>query len=379
MAPWTLGRFTRQWHQAMAAVWGRRNAALRPLLLTTLLITGVVGGVTLWLASQAWRGDIADTVLLVAVQGIAQMVALGPLGDTTVNVRRVQATESAIRQLRADLGALRPTVQGGAEDARTPSAAAVSMSGVDFTYPAGTVPVLQGLDLVVKPGTSLGVVGVNGAGKSTIVKLLCGLYEPGAGSVTIDGIPAGDAVARGRVAVVLQDFVRYRRSLRDNLRFAPEDGAADSGTDDHVRWLTQAGGAEVLADLPAGWDTVLDPAQEGGTDLSGGQWQRVALARALAAIDEGAGLLVLDEPTAALDIRSEVALFEHLLEAARGVTTILVSHRLSSVRRTDRIVVVDGGAIVEDGSHDQLMAADGVYAEAFRLQASRFAEEVPHA
>jgi ATP-binding cassette subfamily B protein len=363
----------------MAAVWARRSAALRPLLITTLLITGVVGCVTLWLASEAWRGDIADTVLLVAVQGIAQMVALGPLGDTTVNVRRVQATESAIRQLRTDLGGTVRRDALGAEDARNLSAAAVSMTGVDFTYPAGTDPVLQGLDLVVEPGTSLGVVGVNGAGKSTIVKLLCGLYQPGAGSVTIDGMPAVDAVARGRVAVVLQDFVRYRRSLRDNLRFAPEDGAAHPGTDDHVRWLTQAGGAEMLAGLPAGWDTVLDPAQEGGTDLSGGQWQRIALARALAAIDEGAGLLVLDEPTAALDIRSEVALFEHLLEAARGVTTILVSHRLSSVRRTDRIVVVDGGAIVEDGSHDQLMAADGVYAEAFRLQASRFAEEVPHA
>jgi ATP-binding cassette subfamily B protein len=171
--------------------------------------------------------------------------------------------------------------------------------------------------------------------------------------------------------VIFQDFVRYPLPLRENVGFGHlallPDPAALEGA------LHDAGGAHLLAGLPAGWDTVLSRAFEGGADLSGGQWQRVALARALLAVRGGAGLLILDEPTASLDVRAETELFERFLELTRDVTTILVSHRLSSVRHADRIVVIDGGRVVEDGTHEQLMRDGRRYASLFSLQAERFA------
>jgi ATP-binding cassette subfamily B protein len=246
----------------------------------------------------------------------------------------------------------------------------VRLEGVRFTYRGRERPTLDGVTLDVPPGQSLAIVGENGAGKSTLIKLLCGLYEPDAGSVTLDGVAPADAA--GRVGVIFQDFVRYPLPLRENVGFGHLARMAD--TDAVERALADAGGAGILAKLPHGWDTVLSREFEGGADLSGGQWQRVALARALAAIRGGAGLLVLDEPTAALDVRAETELFERFLELTRGVTTILVSHRLSSVRRADRIVVIDGGVVAEDGTHDELMRARGRYAEMFTLQAERFTE-----
>jgi ATP-binding cassette subfamily B protein len=191
--------------------------------------------------------------------------------------------------------------------------------------------------------------------------------------VALDGMEP--ARARGRVAVIFQDFVRYRLPLRENVAFGHlpllDDGEALE------RALRDAGAGGLLDRLPAGWDTVLSREFEGGSDLSGGQWQRVALARALAAVRGGAGLLVLDEPTASLDVRAETELFERFLDLTRGITTVLVSHRLSSVRRADRIVVVEGGRVVEDGPHDRLMREGGRYAEMFTLQASRFAVALP--
>ncbi|HVX45131.1 MAG TPA: ABC transporter ATP-binding protein, partial [Mycobacteriales bacterium] len=202
-------------------------------------------------------------------------------------------------------------------------------------------------------------------------KLLTGLYTPDRGSITVAGIDAvaGDPAAlRKQIAVVFQDFLRYELPLRDNVGFG-FPGATDDILLSAVR---DAGGTAVLDRLERGWDTVLSGAYDGGTDLSGGQWQRVALARALAAVRAGAGVLILDEPTAALDVRAEVELFERLLSVARGITTILVSHRLSSVRHADRIVVVSDGRIAEDGSHAELLAQNGLYAQMFRLQAQRF-------
>ena len=177
------------------------------------------------------------------------------------------------------------------------------------------------------------------------------------------------------MTAIFQDFVRYQLPLRDNIGFGAR-AIADQTVLEHA--LHDAGGAPVLDELSFGWDTVLSPEYTKGTDLSGGQWQRVALARALAALSADAGLLVLDEPTAALDVRTEAALFDRFLQVTRGATTILVSHRLSSVRHADRILVLDnpagaGAHIIEDGSHEELVAAGGVYADMFALQASRFA------
>jgi len=198
-----------------------------------------------------------------------------------------------------------------------------------FTYPGRDAPTLAGLDLEIPAGQSVAIVGDNGAGKSTVVKLLAGLYRPDRGTVVIDAHAAGDGDVTGRAAVIFQSFGRYELSLRDNIAFGNPASVDDDAA--LVAALRRAGGGDLLDRVDL--DTVLSAGYPGGTDLSGGQWQRVALARALAAVDRGASLLVLDEPTASLDVRAETALFERFLQVTQARTTVLVSHRLNSVRR----------------------------------------------
>jgi ATP-binding cassette subfamily B protein len=292
--------------------------------------------------------------------------------DTQPGLARVSGLLRDLGNLRTSLGL--PALTSGPAPKREPPnnpLGDVVFDDVTFTYPSRNDSTLRNLSLTIPAGQSLAVVGVNGAGKSTLVKLLAGLYEVDSGSVRIGGQDA--ASAQGTLAVVFQDFVHYPLSLRDNVGF----GAISRRENDAVldKALADAGGTDVLTRLDHGWDTVLTGAFTGGTDLSGGQWQRIALARALAAIRDGARILVLDEPTAAMDVRAEAQLFNRFLDVAGEVTTILVSHRLSTVRRAERIVVLDGavGGITEDGSHEELMARGGEYARMFTLQAARFA------
>ena len=212
-------------------------------------------------------------------------------------------------------------------------------------------------------------MGQNGAGKTTLAKLLCRLYDPDEGAIEVDGIDLRDLDLeswRSRITAVFQDFVRFELPLRDNV--APA-GAPDEAI---LTALAEAGASD-LADL----DTILAKGYAGGTDLSGGQWQRVALARALCAVEEGAGLVLLDEPTAQLDVRGEAEIFDRILAATRDCTTILVSHRFSTVRHADRICVLEHGRVIELGTHDELMAAEGRYRTMFDLQAQRFAAGEP--
>ena len=226
---------------------------------------------------------------------------------------------------------------------------------------------LSGFDLTIPAGSSLAIVGSNGAGKTTIAKLLCRLYDPQEGAIEVDGIDlrAFDLESwRSRLAAVFQDFIRFELPLRDNV--APA-GAAD---DVILAALAEAGAGGL-----AGLDTILARGYPGGTDLSGGQWQRIALARALCAVRHGAGLVLLDEPTAQLDVRGEAEIFDRILAATRHTTTILISHRFSTVRHADRICVLEHGKVVELGTHDELMAAGGRYRTMFDLQASRFGDD----
>ena len=226
---------------------------------------------------------------------------------------------------------------------------------------------LDRFDLTVPAGTSMAVVGVNGAGKTTLAKLLCRLYDPQGGAVEVDGVDLREldvADYRSRVTAVFQDFVRYELPLRDNVAPLRRAGRRRRPT-------------RSLPPAPSSWptlDTVLARGYDGGTDLSGGQWQRVALARALAAVRQGARVVLLDEPTAALDVRGEAEIFDRILTETRGCTTILVSHRFSTVRKADRICVLEHGRVVELGTHDELMALGGRYRTMFELQASRFTE-----
>jgi ABC-type multidrug transport system fused ATPase/permease subunit len=257
-------------------------------------------------------------------------------------------------------------LESGSRPAMGLPARDVRFRDVSFAYPGGP-PVLQHFDLTIPAGSSMAIVGQNGAGKTTLAKLLCRLYDPQSGAVEIDGIDVRQLDLqswRSRLAAVFQDFIRFELPLRDNV--APA-GAPDAA----IRAALDSAGASSLASL----DTVLARGYDGGTDLSGGQWQRVALARALCAVNQGAGVVLLDEPTAQLDVRGEAEIFERMLAATRHCTTILISHRFSTVRHADRICVLEHGTVIELGTHDELMALNGRYRTMFDLQAQRFQAE----
>ncbi|MFD4242986.1 ABC transporter ATP-binding protein [Streptomyces sp. NPDC058525] len=249
----------------------------------------------------------------------------------------------------------------------------IRFEDVSFGYPTQERDVLNGLDLEIRPGELLAIVGLNGAGKSTLIKLLSRLYEPTGGRITV----AGDDLARidpttwrRKLSVVFQDFVKYQLSAADNVSLGQGSLSPD-------RQLVKAaahdaGFEDVLDRLPNGWDTPLARSRTGGVDLSGGQWQQVVLARALYAVRQGARLLVLDEPTAHLDVRTEFDVFERIAKNRGETSVVLISHRLSTVRQADRIVLLDGGRITETGTHEELIALGGQYAQMFEIQAERF-------
>ncbi|MER7244110.1 ABC transporter ATP-binding protein [Kribbella sp. NPDC000426] len=380
LTDWLVDRYRATWLSAMATLWPLRKQGLRPVYLACLVMAIAVGGALALLVNDVATGVVGLAGVITLTQAVLALEAFGILGDPQMALGQSTAAAVELARLRREIGLpeTHPAVLSSEDHQSAPSqedrAVGVVIENVAFTYPTRDEPALSGLSLHIPAGQSVAIVGVNGAGKSTVIKLLCGLYRPDQGTVRVDGAdPAESPAARRRVAVIFQDFVRYHLSLRDNVGF----GAVARRHDQRVldRALVDAGGNDLLDRLEHGWDTVLSAEYEGGTDLSGGQWQRVALARALAAVAGGAGVLILDEPTAALDVRAEAALFDRFLQVTQDVTTILVSHRLSSVRHVDRIVVLDPGAgIVEDGSHDELMRAGGRYAEMFTLQARRFAQ-----
>ncbi|MEY9933134.1 ABC-type multidrug transport system fused ATPase/permease subunit [Catenulispora sp. GP43] len=246
----------------------------------------------------------------------------------------------------------------------------IRFEDVSFHYPGTDRAVLDHIDLEIRPGELLAIVGLNGAGKSTLIKLLSGLYTPDSGRITADGKDIGaqgwDAW-RSRVSVVFQDFIRYELSAADNVTLGQAYVPADQAAADDA--AVAAGFDDVLAKLPNGWQTPLARGREGGVDLSGGQWQQAVLARALYAVRKGARLLVLDEPTAHLDVRTEFEVFHRLAEHRGDTGVVLISHRLSTVRQADRIVLLENGRITEAGDHDELMALGGSYAELFTVQA----------
>jgi ATP-binding cassette subfamily B protein len=364
---WVVGRYGDAWLEALGVLWKSRRTNRWLTAATTLALVLSHAAVLGALGVAASQGRVSGAALLVFVQAVIASADLGLLDDWQWFLAQSLAVSGRVAGLRR----WAPPAEAAAPAPAGRGKVAVRLEGVRFTYRGREAPTLDGLTLDVPAGQSLAIVGENGAGKSTLIKLLCGLYEPDAGRITLGGAPP--AQARGRIGVIFQDFVRYPLPLRENVAFGHLPLLDDPGALEGA--LRDAGGACLLPRLPRGWDTVLSREFEGGADLSGGQWQRVALARALAAVRGGAGLLILDEPTAALDVRAETELFERFLELTGDVTTILVSHRLSSVRRADRIVVIEEGRLAEDGTHDSLMRAGGLYARMFSLQAERFVEE----
>lgn len=361
LADWTAARFTDR-RTALLNI-SLQAMRLRERAIGVTLAVLIIGNGLVYWALAASDLSLSRLVAFagtaVGVSALATMEFDWWLSDGSRPVPVITGLGPAMRE-RGDL----PAGPGSADGLPQRQ---IRFDNVSFSYGADARPILDGLDLTIEAGTSLAIVGQNGAGKTTLVKLLARLYDPTAGTVSADGVDlrtiAPDAW-RSRIAAAFQDFVRYQLPLRENV-------APGGAPDEVVRAALERAGAEKLAGL----DTVLSKQYAGGTDLSGGQWQRVALARALAAVEQGARVVILDEPTAQLDVRGEAEVFDRILRATRGLTTILVSHRFSTVRHADRICVLENGRVAELGSHDELMAAGGRYRRMFDLQAARFAEE----
>jgi ABC-type multidrug transport system fused ATPase/permease subunit len=365
LAPWVIDRFTDRRTFLFDLQYRATRLREKPLLWSLLLVTAANVGVFGALAVDAAAGrlDLGRLVVFAQVAIGTSLVAFGGLNWALDGAAAPVAAVLRLEPAMAVGGALLPASSPPRSAAGLPSRE-IRFRDVTFAYPGSARPVLQGFDLTIPAGSSLAIVGQNGAGKTTLAKLLCRLYDPQGGAIEVDGVPLRDLDLpgwRARVAAVFQDFIRFELPLRDNV-------APAGAPDDVIRAALDEAGAAGLAAL----DTPLARGYEGGTDLSGGQWQRVALARALCAVRMGGGLVLLDEPTAQLDVRGEAEIFDRILAATRRVTTILISHRFSTVRHADRICVLEEGRVVELGTHDELMARRGRYHTMFELQAKRF-------
>jgi ATP-binding cassette subfamily B protein len=372
LAEWLVLAYRSSWLEVMRRVWSQRDEGWWPAIGTTVLIGAVEVATLVSTGQDAATGGIS---LAVAIATASATLASGDLAtydeDHWVMGEAVRAAET-IAALQ-DVSSPGAVVAGGSVLPDRPRES-IRFEGLHFAYPAGD-PVFAALDLTITAGTSLAIVGENGAGKTTLVKLLGRLYDPTAGRITVDGVDLRDLDVeawRRQVAVVFQDYLQFELSARDNVTFGAVEGDWSDGDLDEVAAL--AGATALVGRLDRGWDTPLSREVSDGTALSGGEWQRLALARAMLAVRTGAGVLVLDEPTAAMDVRGEAEIYARFLELTSGLTTLVISHRFSTVRRADRIVVVEHGQIVEDGDHISLMAADGIYARMYRLQAARFVE-----
>jgi ATP-binding cassette subfamily B protein len=365
---WTIDRFVERRKQLFEIQCRATRLREKPMIWSLLLLTAANVIVFGSLAVDAAGGlDIGRIVVFAQVAVGTSLIAFGGLNwaldgaaAPVAAVRRLELAMSSAGALAAPRNGRRPAAGLPAREIR--------FRNLTFGYPGNERPVLAGFDLTVPAGSSLAIVGQNGAGKTTLAKLLCRLYDPQSGGIEVDGVDLRDLDLdgwRSRIAAVFQDFIRFELPLRDNV--APA-GAPD---DVVLAALAEAGGAGLAA-----LDTPLARGYVGGTDLSGGQWQRVALARALAAVRRGAGLVLLDEPTAQLDVRGEAEIFDRILAATRQATTILISHRFSTVRHADRICVLENGRVVELGTHEELMAQGGRYRTMFDLQARRFGATV---
>ncbi|HET9441722.1 MAG TPA: ABC transporter ATP-binding protein [Acidimicrobiales bacterium] len=368
LAGWTIERFIDRRRQLYDLQYRETRLRERPVAWCILLVTAANGLVFWTLADAAADGRLSLARLVVFAQAAigSGLIAFGGLNWA---LDGAAAPVAAVLRLEAAMRPKGALSRIGDRAAAGLPAREIRFRDVTFRYPGSEHLVLEGFSLTVPAGSSLAIVGQNGAGKTTVAKLLCRLYDPEAGAVEVDGVDLRDLDVdqwRSRVTAVFQDFIRFELPLRDNV--APQ-GAPDEA----VETALAGAGAGGLAGL----DQILAKGYPGGTDLSGGQWQRVALARALCAVGQGAGLVLLDEPTAQLDVRGEAEIFERILAATRDVTTILVSHRFSTVRHADRICVLEHGRVVELGTHAELMALGGRYRTMFDLQAERFAAGLP--
>ena len=376
LGDWIVDRFRGYWFEGMERLWAARRAGIQAAAPWVVAVVFLSVLATLAIAGHAAaNGDLSLTALAIVGQSVLSMAGIlfsfpqqeRWLDEGSVAVPAVEGFERETQSFRLSSGARDPGPAAGTD---------IRFANVSFSYPGTDSNVLNDLDLRIPFGRSLAIVGANGAGKTTLIKLLCRLYEPTDGHIALgeSDLRDLDPVAwRRTIAVIFQDFVRYELSAADNVGLGAVERRRDRALLE--RAARRAGAEELISGLPHGWDTVLSRQYRNGSDISGGEWQRVAIARALCALEAGSSLLVLDEPTAHLDVRAEAEFFDRFMELMSGVTTILVSHRFSTVRRADSICVLEGGRVVEQGTHDELMSLDGHYARMYSIQAERFRQE----
>ena len=367
-----LQRFRERLAVALAEITRLRLLHLRVSVLFSGLYALALGGGFLYVARQAGAGRLSLGDLALYLNAIIQAQSLtsflrawfGTVYEATLHLR------GFFRFLDSARPAIRLPAPGHGRAAPAMLQEGVELQGVSFSYPESEQIVLEDVSLKLRAGEVTALVGANGAGKSTLVKLLTRMYDPTGGVILLDGVPLYEYDLhrlRSRIAVVYQDFARFALTLRQNIAVGatePEQGNGHVETAAH--W---AGANEVAARLPSGYDTELTRSFEGGVELSGGAWQKVALARGFV---RDAALVILDEPTAALDADAEFRLFERFRELTAGKTALLISHRFSTVRMADQIVVLEDGRVLEAGTHAELVGRSGRYAALFEMQAGRY-------
>lgn len=369
LSRWLRARHRREWQAITGAMSHCRWELAWRKVAVAVALTPIVGASMGLLIERLGQGRTSIQAIVAGVAGCVVLTSFAMSGheddlicgglDTAAILTRVNG------EARNGRVQLRKGRQRSAIDIPSPWHE-LRFAGVGFSYPGGPV-VLNGLDLAIRAGTKLAIAGANGAGKTTIARLIALLEKPTEGSITLDGVLLDNIdpiLWRTHLAMVFQDFVRFELSVADNIM--PGSGR------DHYAALAyaaeRAGLTRIIDELPLTWDTILSCAYRDGTDVSGGEWQRIALARAFFALEVSASLLVLDEPSSQLDPTMEETIFRDYLDAKDGLTSIIMSHRLSTARRATRIAFLEGGRIVEEGSHIELMQTGGPYAQMFRGQ-----------
>jgi ATP-binding cassette subfamily B protein len=364
-------RYDRLWDARIAELRGLARLRLHRSLWATVASSALAAATYAALVALLLADHLSVAAAVPAAVAVQQLNAR--LGGIANGVASLYESGLFLDDLNSFLDLAPAVAASRPTDPAPRRPASIVLDHVTFTYPDGERPALEDVCLEVRAGEVVALVGENGSGKSTLAKLLCHLYQPSAGRILWGGVDTAGcdpATVRRQVAVIFQDFVHYFLTARENVGVG--DCARIDDLDAIVAASRRSGADGFLAALPEGYESTLGRAFDHGCELSIGQWQRVALARAFF---RDAPLVILDEPTAALDARAEAELFDRIREMAEGRTVLLISHRFSSVRTADRIVVLHDGRVAEVGTHDQLLAAGGRYADLFNLQAAAYLAE----